>query len=418
MFTFGSLFAGVGGADLGLEAAGMTCGWQVENDNSCIQILEHHWPDVPRFRDIEEVNGADLPPVDLIFYGFPCQDLSVAGRRAGLDGERSGLFFEAIRIITEMREATNGQYPRWAVAENVAGLLNADKGDAMGRCLDTLAESGALVSEWCLLDAQYLGVPQRRRRVFLASCFDPAIAGNCPELIFPVAESGVGNPPQIDTPRQVPSPTSGASTDGSRHGNGVNSSAVPMQDGTKYQGQNGIGVGKPDAPMYTLTSADQHAVAISDNGTPFVKSRRARSDTDHESWIEDAPANSVNQFEFSDVRTTTTVVSSECLGFDSTFSAQSRVHEDVSPPVKVGSSLGIASPPAVMTPALRVRRLTPLECERLQGWPDNHTLMRSDGKEQKDSPRYKQIGNGVAAPVAEWVGRQIINASFPADADA
>jgi DNA (cytosine-5)-methyltransferase 1 len=151
---------------------------------------------------VSEVNGADLPPVDVITYGFPCQDLSVAGKRAGLEGERSNLFFEAVRIIKEMREATNGQFPTFAVAENVAGLLNADKGDAMARVLDTLAETGALVIEWCMLDAQWFGVPQRRRRVFVTACFDPAAADRCPNQIFPVAKSGSRNPAEVEQERQ------------------------------------------------------------------------------------------------------------------------------------------------------------------------------------------------------------------------
>lgn len=192
--TFGSLFAGVGGFDLGFEAAGYRCGFQVEWDAHCQQVLAHHWPDVPRWGDVSTVSGYDLPPVDVITYGFPCQDLSVAGKRAGLDGQRSHLFFEAVRIIREMREATDGRYPTWAVAENVAGLLNADGGSAMARVLDELAEAGALVIEWATLDAQWFGVPQRRRRVFVAACLDPRVAERCPDPLFPVGESGIGNP--------------------------------------------------------------------------------------------------------------------------------------------------------------------------------------------------------------------------------
>jgi len=153
--TFGSLFAGVGGFDLGFEQAGYDCRFQVEWDKNCQQTLAYHWPDVPRWGDVSEVNGADLPPADVITYGFPCQDLSVAGARAGLDGDRSNLFFQAVRIIKEMRAATNGRYPTFAVAENVPGLLNADGGSAMARVLDALAEAGALVIEWCVLDAQW-----------------------------------------------------------------------------------------------------------------------------------------------------------------------------------------------------------------------------------------------------------------------
>ena len=186
MTTYGSLFSGVGGFDLGCDAAGWDCAWQVEWDDRARSVLERHWPDVPKHADVRDVKGYELAPVDCITFGFPCQDLSVAGKRAGLDGERSGLFFEAVRIIREMREATDGAYPRVVVAENVTGLLNADKGDAMGRCLDALAEVGALAIEWRVLDAQWFGVPQRRRRVFLVACFDPVAASRGP--VFPEPE--------------------------------------------------------------------------------------------------------------------------------------------------------------------------------------------------------------------------------------
>jgi len=200
MTTYGSLFSGVGGFDLGCDAAGWDCQWQVEYDARCRQVLARHWPDVDRYDDVRTVYGRELAPVDVITYGFPCQDLSVAGKRAGLDGERSGLFFEAIRIIREMREATGGEYPRAAVAENVVGLLTADKGAAMGRCLDALAEVGAVAIEWRVLDAQWFGVPQRRRRVFLVAVFDPRAASR--GQVFPEPESVRGDLASQRTPGQ------------------------------------------------------------------------------------------------------------------------------------------------------------------------------------------------------------------------
>ena len=102
-----SLFSGVGGFDLGFDAAGWKCVAQVEWDKDCQQVLARHWPNVPRWGDVSEVCGAELPVADVISFGSPCQDLSVAGKRAGLDGERSGLFHQAIRIIREMRDATD-----------------------------------------------------------------------------------------------------------------------------------------------------------------------------------------------------------------------------------------------------------------------------------------------------------------------
>jgi len=200
MTTYGSLFSGVGGFDLGCDAAGWDCAWQVEYDARCRNVLARHWPDVNRYDDVRTVNGAELAPVDVITYGFPCQDLSVAGKRAGLDGDRSGLFFEATRIISEMRKATDDEYPRVAVAENVVGLLNADGGAAMGRCLDALAEVGALAIEWRVLDAQFFGVPQRRRRVFLVAVFDPRAASV--GQVFPEPESVRGDLAAQRTPGQ------------------------------------------------------------------------------------------------------------------------------------------------------------------------------------------------------------------------
>lgn len=190
---FGSLFAGVGGFDLGLEAAGWECGWQVEWDPHCQQTLAHHWPTVPRWGDVATVNGADLPPVDVITFGSPCQDLSVAGKRAGLEGSRSGLFFEATRIIKEMRDATAGTFPRWAIWENVVGALSSRGGDDFEAVLKEMAGLGPSFIEWAVLDAQFFGVPQRRRRVFVIACFDPAIAERSGTQILAVGESRARN---------------------------------------------------------------------------------------------------------------------------------------------------------------------------------------------------------------------------------
>ncbi len=212
MPTFGSLFAGVGGFDLGFEDAGWECRWQVEWDARCRSVLARHWPDVPRYGDVADVNGADLASVDCITYGFPCQDLSVAGNRAGLDGERSNLFFEATRIIREMREATDGRYPTWAVAENVPGLLSADGGAAMGRVLDELADCGAVGIEWATLDAQHFGVPQRRRRVFVVAWFDPRAGGADP--LLPVASRCQGHPQPGGTEGPEPAGTVGPRAQG------------------------------------------------------------------------------------------------------------------------------------------------------------------------------------------------------------
>src|SRR3954468_9863595 len=116
MFTFGSLFAGIEGFGAGFEAAGMKCAWQVELEPDCRSVLARHFPDVDRFADVREVGRHNLKPVDIVCGGFPCQDLSVAGKRKGLEGERSGLFYEMVRVTDELR-------PSFLIWENVPGLL-------------------------------------------------------------------------------------------------------------------------------------------------------------------------------------------------------------------------------------------------------------------------------------------------------
>jgi DNA (cytosine-5)-methyltransferase 1 len=156
--TFGSLFAGIGGLDLGLERAGMTCRWQVEIDPFCVKVLEKHWPGVKRYGDIRELTGDELEPVDLICGGFPCQDLSQAGKRVGIEGTRSGLWFEYARLVRRLR-------PRWVLIENVSGLLVYD---AMRRVIGELAGCG-YVGCWRCLRASDFGAAHLRKRVFIVA---------------------------------------------------------------------------------------------------------------------------------------------------------------------------------------------------------------------------------------------------------
>jgi len=182
-----SLFSGVGGFDLGLERAGMTTVAQVEWDKKCQSVLARHWPDVPRWGDVSDVKGAELPDCDLVAFGSPCQDLSVAGKRAGMvEGEtRSGLFYEAVRIIKELQH--DGRGPTWVIWENVVGALSSNGGRDFGAVLDSLAGLGAVDVQWRVLDAQFFGVPQRRRRVFVVARLDPRAAGQ--EQVLPLGAS-------------------------------------------------------------------------------------------------------------------------------------------------------------------------------------------------------------------------------------
>jgi DNA (cytosine-5)-methyltransferase 1 len=162
-----SLFAGVGGFELALNNNGVKVVASVEIDDAARGLLKYKFPDTKLFSDVKEVTGNDLisagfiPERGIIVGGFPCQDLSVAGRRAGLDGERSGLYWEIVRLAEETQS-------KWLVLENVPGLLTSQKGRDMGIVLGTLVDRGYSVS-WRVLDAQHFGVPQRRRRVFIVA---------------------------------------------------------------------------------------------------------------------------------------------------------------------------------------------------------------------------------------------------------
>ena len=152
----GSLFAGIGGFDLGLERAGFEIAWQVEIDPYCQRVLAKHWPNVQRYGDIRAIDWATVPRVDMLCGGFPCQDLSFAGKRAGIDGERSGLWSEYVRAIRALR-------PRYIIVENVPGLLT---NEYMGRVLGDLAHSG-YDAEWDCLPAGVFGAQHWRNRVWV-----------------------------------------------------------------------------------------------------------------------------------------------------------------------------------------------------------------------------------------------------------
>lgn len=422
-----SLFSGVGGFDLGLEAAGMETVAMCEWDKKAAHVLRRHWPDIPIYGDVSDLTGtqllADGVLPDLVAFGSPCQDLSVAGKRAGLAGERSGLFHEAIRIIRELQELTNGALPRWVIWENVVGALNSNKGADFGAVLDAMGDLGACFSEWAVLDAQNYGVAQRRRRVFLVSCLDPGAARACPDPLLPVGEGG---------PRDL-APVRAAWKDAtrrpSRSSRGGGAVLIRQREGKPGGGKGPLI--SHDMSLTLATGNDQTLVQLVDgrrtddvrvyeepvqtlqarmgtggNGVPlaFVKSRRPQSADDDETWVEDAPAPTLNTFDQGDTRTTVAIAYGE--GSFGQF-----VEEKVSTLKRSGGVLGGGSETILKSGSV-VRRLLPIECERLMGWPDDWTRWDADGKEQADSHRYKQIGNGVASPVAEWVGREI----FAADA--
>lgn len=196
--TLGSLFDGSAGFPLGGVISGITPVWASEIEPFPIRVTTKRLPFMKHYGDVSVLNGAELPPVDIITFGSPCQDMSIAGKRSGLDGSRSSLFYEATRIVKEMRFKTNGKYPRFIVWENVPGAFSSNKGEDF-RCVleeickvkdpefsvpasDKWANAGEIVGEgfsvaWRLFDAQFWGVPQRRKRIYLVADFADGCAG-------------------------------------------------------------------------------------------------------------------------------------------------------------------------------------------------------------------------------------------------
>ena len=226
--TLGSLFDGSGGFPLGGLLSGITPVWASEIEPFPIRVTTKRLPFMKHYGDVSRMDGGKIEPVDIITFGSPCQDMSIAGRREGLDGSRSSLFYEAVRIVKEMRCATDGKYPRYIVWENVPGAFSSNKGADFQSVLEEICSvkgyeihtarperwpaAGEIVADdfslaWRVFDAQYWGVPQRRKRIYLVADFAGGSAG---KILFE-SEGVSGYTPQGFRPWQG---AAGASEEG------------------------------------------------------------------------------------------------------------------------------------------------------------------------------------------------------------
>jgi DNA (cytosine-5)-methyltransferase 1 len=466
--TAASLFAGVGGFDLAMHRAGVKVAAAVEIDPACRGVLRRHFPQAKVFNDVTEVTGEQLraagfvPGRGILCFGWPCQGNSVAGRRQGMADPRSGLWRHVVRIVAEAR-------PRWLLGENVPGLLSINGGRDFGTVIRDLDELGYGVA-WRVLDAQFFGVPQRRRRVFLAGCLgDPA--GPVEVLFEP--EGGAGNPAESGAAGSDVAGTIGSRAGGSRttdlDGHGAYVPTVGTL-GTSGPG-GGWRLGADEAAAGQLVTAATlqgggrrghridaegaaggHLIAatltagnaVSDGVRP--PGRRAEDDVNLIAGAFPvalrgrAGGSQVECGEAGDpaftVRTpgggssypmvAGTLRSHPRPGSNS-FGAVTPADPMAFNPQTGGSKgrIGYGDKPTalranqvtgVQTEAA-VRRLTPVECERLQGFPDDWTRCLDDGAVQSDSARYQQCGNAVAVPVVEWVARRIVAAERAAEVE-
>lgn len=356
--TVGSLFSGIGGFDKGLEMSGMNVLWQVEIDEFCNKVLNYYWPNVERHSDVSKVEN--LPRPDLICGGFPCQDLSVAGKRAGLDGERSGLWFEMHRIMRELRS-------KWCLIENVPGLLSSNQGRDFGVIAEGMDELWSGSWGWAILDSQNFGVPQRRRRVFI-----------------------VGGPSRSSVAK-VLSLTESGSGDFTKSQKSKQDIALPIGGGSGNRGWRDDLDHSTYIPIICPT-IDTH---LGDK-----------------QWLEDQSVlNFLPVMKAISIRTAQTSSNGWGINTDGT-----------------SYTLDSASGQAVAAKST-VRRLTPVECERLQGFPDDWTnipvkevprkrlLSNKQGRYKEiggkvfqmaaDGPRYKSLGNAVTVNVIYYLGSRI-----------
>lgn len=352
--TFIELFAGIGGFSLGLERAGMECVGQVEIDRAARGVLSAHWPHVPRFEDVRAFGRKVFDgPVDLIAGGFPCQDVSLAGRRAGLAGKRSGLWWQFRRVVRELR-------PRWVLVENVPGLLSSREGQDFAVVVRGLVKCGYCVA-WRILDAQHFGLAQRRRRVFLVASLG---SGRAAEVLFEPVGLQRDPAPGRKTWEEVAGALGSCSARGGRRATdldgagayiaGALTNRVPTSDASC--GSQGHILAHPD-PAYTVSGGSGRFGSGREHQDTFVFSHGAGGD-----------------------KRTRIVRAGDYAG-----------------------ALGVGKQDAVAG-SFGVRRLTPLECERLQGFPPGWT------EGQSDTARYRQLGNAVAVPVVEWIGRRLVTA--------
>ena len=410
--TIASLFDGIGGAPWSTLMCGAECLWSSEIEPFPIKVTKHHFPNMKHHGDIAKINGVEVEPVDIIVGGSPCQDLSVAGKRAGMkhsdfgdeDGTRSGLFMDQIRIVKEMRNGTNGANPRFMVWENVPGAFSSANGEdfravleetarvaeptiSIPRSPDGWANSGSIMGDgfsisWRTVDAQYWGVPQRRRRIYLVADFRGQSA---PEILF--EQQGMyWHPTQSvgktqETAREIENCTR-----------------------TKIDAQSKLRIGKQQT-LFELSVFRQGAFANYVEGE-YGTLKKSGGDIGGG---------------------TETLVTYQNI----TGSLMANTHP--------GSYSGQDAYCDMFVTNKSVRRLTPLECERLQGYPDGWTdippqntitdddilfwsvvwnsyddIMGNNHHSDKqittwlksvstDSDRYKSLGNSFAIPNAYFV---------------
>jgi DNA (cytosine-5)-methyltransferase 1 len=420
-------------------------------------VLKHHYPNVPNWGDMTQFKTWPDATIDVLVGGTPCQSFSIAGLRKGLEDPRGNLMLTFLGIADRYR-------PQWIVWENVPGVLSSNGGRDFGTFLAALGELGY---GWAyrVLDAQWFGVAQRRRRVFVVGCLGDQ--RRAAAVLFESESVSRHSAPSRETRKRLAT-NAEASVGASSWWNGEDlagtltkqnaNGAQRMPDKDNFgavlmrqrEGKDGGGKGPliSEEKSLTLATANDQVLA---QPVAFRKSRRAQSVDDHETWVEDGITNTLNCFDVGDIRAVDVVA--QPVAFD-TYNQTINQHTSqtlgssasdvnhygaVLQPIPTSNDQVLAQPVAigldeeqnacvdgfgtlkarmegggfegsVMTPAMQVRRLTPVECERLQGFPDNFTRIpwkKKPAEDCPDGPRYKALGNSMAVPCMRWIGERI-----------
>ena len=377
---YGSVCSGVEAATVAWHPLGWKPRWFSEIEKFPSAVLAHHYPDVPNHGDMTTFKEWPDDPIDLLVGGTPCQSFSIAGLRKGLDDPRGNLMLTYLAIAARYK-------PKWVAWENVPGVLSSNRGRDFGTFLGALGQLGYGFA-YRVLDAQYFGVAQRRRRVFVVGYLGDW--RRAAAVLFE-RESLSGHPAPSRETRQAASawPAQCAPTLNAAFGSKLGLEDQRINGGdcslpTVSMCLNAGGMGRQDAETETLipTRGGGFDVAHALRGEGF--------DASEDGTGRGTPIVPV-------------AFSSKDYGADAL--------DDCSPTLRAGghaeSHANAGVPPAVMQAGAAVRRLTPRECERLQGFPDDYTLIPYRNRVAADGPRYKAMGNSMAVPVMRWIGQRI-----------
>ena len=378
----------------GIEAATVAwhgMGWQPvafsEIEKFPSQVLNHHYPEVPNLGDMTKYKEWDIGTIDILVGGTPCQSFSVAGLRQGLEDSRGNLMLTYLGILDKFK-------PKWCVWENVPGVLSSNGGRDFGTFLTALGELRYGFA-YRVLDAQYFGVAQRRRRVFVVGCLGDW--RSAAEVLFE-PESLCRD---IKKSRKKREETSSAIRTSTVYENHPADSRVTEMGETcsSVTARWGTGGGNVPFALAENNATGVHGVALTVWDTTNITSPQNGSNPK----VGD-PCHTLAKGQHPPLLTG---VHGVAYGFEPGIAKRegnpSRFSEELSPTLRAEMGDNQVS----MANIMAVRRLTPIECERLQGFPDGYTDIKSNGKATPDGSRYKALGNSMAVPVMKWIGNRI-----------